>query len=520
MTVPEIVVPETIAAREERSKLQVHWRRLDIFLFLLCTLVGLDTIGAVAKNGAQGFTWLVFLGVFFFLPYGLLAAELGSSFPEEGGPYIWTRLAFGRLAGGIAAIFYWVSDPIWVGGSLALTALAAVNTFLVPLHGAGQYVFALAFIWLTIGSAIISLKWGKWLPNVGAWARVGVLVFFTISVALYALRHGLHGFALHDFAPSYAVFIAAAPVLAFNYVGFELPSTAGEEMENPQRDVPKMAAWSALGTILLYGVPILAILLVLPPSKVTGLGGLLDAVKTVFTVYGGHVAPDGTVTLEGAGKLLGQLAAVCFVLGTMSSGSAWIMGGDRMLAVAAYDGAGPRVLGRFSPRFGTPASVNLLSGVTATLTMLLAFGLSHGSAQKYFSAVLGLAISTQMIAYLLIFPAFVRLRYTHAHVPRPYRVPGGMAGARLCGVLSTFWALLATIGLVWPGFGLGWFGSAGDPDSALPGGFAGQRGQYELTQIVPLVFFLLLGVVFYALGRPTREKSVVAVEASPAITGS
>ena len=50
-------------------------------------------------------------------------------------------------------------------------------------------------------------------------------------------------------------------MLAFNYVGFELPSAAGEEMENPQRDVPLMAAWSAVGALLLYGVPILAILL-------------------------------------------------------------------------------------------------------------------------------------------------------------------------------------------------------------------------------------------------------------------
>ena len=40
------------------------------------------------------------------------------------------------------------------------------------------------------------------------------------------------------FSPTYAVFIAAVPVLFFNYVGFELPSTAGEEMKNPQRDVP------------------------------------------------------------------------------------------------------------------------------------------------------------------------------------------------------------------------------------------------------------------------------------------
>jgi amino acid transporter len=34
------------------------------------------------------------------------------------------------------------------------------------------------------------------------------------------------------------IFIAAVPVLIFNYVGFELPNAAGEEMKNPQRYVP------------------------------------------------------------------------------------------------------------------------------------------------------------------------------------------------------------------------------------------------------------------------------------------
>ena len=497
----------TRAAWEERGKLQSHFGRRDILFYLICTLVGLDTIGAVAKNGAQGFTWLAFLGVFFFLPYGLLTAELGSAFTDEGGPYVWTRLAFGRLTGAITAVLYWVSNPIWAGGSLCITAVTAFGDFVTPLHGAAKYGFALGFIWLTVGSAIVSFKIGKWLPTVGAWARIIVLSFFTVSVGIYAARHGVHGFHARDFSPTYAVFIAAVPVLVFNYTGFELPSAAGDEMTHPQRDVPAMVGWSALWALLLYGVPILSVLLVLPTGAVTGLGGFLDAVKAVFTVYGGMVAPGGAVTLMGWGKVLGELAALAFLLATLSSGSAWLMGADRILAVAAYDGAGPRALGRFSARFGTPLTVNLLSGAVATTTMLLAFRFSQGSAEKYFSAAIALAISTETLAYLAIFPAFLRLRRVRADAPRPYRVPGGRAGAWVCGGLTTLWAWLATVGLIWPGFGIGWFGTAGRGDDALPGGFAHQRLAYELIQNVPLALFVLLGLLFYRLGRPTREEA-------------
>src|SRR5437879_5638582 len=85
----------TAAALEERAKLKKHFGRFDIFFFLICTLVGLDTLGAVSSDGAQAFTWLAVLGVCFFVPYALLTAELGSAFHEEGGAYIWTKLAFG-----------------------------------------------------------------------------------------------------------------------------------------------------------------------------------------------------------------------------------------------------------------------------------------------------------------------------------------------------------------------------------------------------------------------------------------
>jgi amino acid transporter len=86
----------TTDALQEKKKLRKHFARFDIVFFLICTLVGVDTLGAVASNGPQAFTWLIFLAILFFVPYALLTSELGTAFPEEGGPYIWTRLAFGR----------------------------------------------------------------------------------------------------------------------------------------------------------------------------------------------------------------------------------------------------------------------------------------------------------------------------------------------------------------------------------------------------------------------------------------
>ena len=409
----------------------------------------------------------------------------------------------------VNSVIYWISNPIWVGGSLTIVSFAAIEEFFGTVAGAWKYVYAVAFIWFTIGTAIVSLQYGKWVPTLGAWARGLMLAFFVISVIVYAAKHGVHGFGGHAFLPTYAIFIAVVPVLFFNYAGLEVPSAAGEEMTNPRRDVPFAVLWSGASDVLAYGIPILAILIVLPASQVSGLTGFLDAVKAVFTVYGGHVAADGTATLTGAGLVLGRLAAVVFIFALASAGTTWIMGADRAEAVASVDGGGPGALGRFSARFGTPIGMNLLSGLVATVLMVAAFQITGANSSRYFEAVLGLTISTTTISYLFIFPALVKLRYSRPDVERPYRVPGGMAGAWICSVMPTFWALLATVALLWPGFGVNWFGAGGNPNDSLAAlSFSHERLQYELSQIVPLLVIVVIGVVFYLLGSRTRKQEV------------
>ena len=72
----------------------------------------------------------------------------------------------------------------------------------------------------------------------------------------------------------------------------------------------------------------------------------------------------------------------------------------------------------------------------------------------------------------------------------------------------TFWALLATVALIWPGFGVNWFGAGGNPNDSLADlSFSHQRLQYELTQIVPLAVIIGVGALFYFLGGTTRREA-------------
>jgi amino acid transporter len=353
---------------------------------------------------------------------------------------------------------------------------------------------------------VLSFRIGKWITTVGAFARFALLGLFTVSVILYGAQHGVHGLSGSAYLPTAGGFVALVGVLLFNYVGFELPSSAGEEMKDPKRDVPYAIVRSAIASFLLYAVPILGILLVLPTEKVTNFGGLVDALKTVFTVYGGSVTADGTATLDGAGAALGGLGAILFVLCVLTSGVTWIMGSDRALAVSGYDGAAPRFLGVLNAKLGTPVRVNVFSGIVATLVLILAQVITQGDAAKFFGAVLGVTISTTLISYLLIYPALWRLRVTRPEVERPFRMPWHRGLTVVLMILLAF----TVVQLIAPGALFDWFG----PDFRPEGWKASEAGLYLATELLPVLVFIGVGVLFWRLGKRTRIENAAAEAAA------
>jgi glutamate:GABA antiporter len=491
---------EPTSAGTERLKLRRELRRLDTIFFLISAMVAVDTIGAIAIGGPQAFTWLIVLFVTFFIPSALASAEMGAAIPVEGGAYVWVRTAFGRFAGALTSLLYWVGTPMWLGGSLTVVAIAVYGSFYSPLSTVGQLVFGIIFIGGATIGAVIPLKFGKWLPSSGAIGQIGLLIVFTISAVVYGTKHGFHGIAVDDFAPSFPVFIAIVPILLYSFVGIELPSSAAEEMVDPRRDIPVAIGRAGLGQLAMYAVPILAVLLVIPVDQLSSLHGLIDAMKTVFSVYGGSVEADGAVTLTGVGAVFGTVGAAVFIWVLFASGTAWIMGAGRSQAAACLDGAGPAVLGRVSERTGVPVIMGLVSGAVSMVTMIAYLIATSGDGQKFFSVGLTVAVAMIVLAYLLIFPAFVALRIRRPDLERPFRVPGGIGVAWCVSIIATGWALLATVCLLWPGFG------TSDPDASLPAGFEGQRATFELLVLTPVAAMIPLCAVLYAFGRPADRK--------------
>jgi glutamate:GABA antiporter len=496
----------TQATLDEKKKLKKEFSFFDMIFVTIAAIIGIDTLGAVSSNGGQALTWLLISAVTFLVPYGLLTAELGSTFTQEGGVYEWVKMAFGRIPASMAAMLYWISNPLWVGGTLSVTAIAAIKIF---WFGSASYLFggnqtvnaiveiviALAFIWGVTWSAILSLRVGKWLSVFGSYAKFGLFGVFVLLALVYFFgghSTGAH-ITLSEMVPhNFSLIVSGIlPVLIFNWVGFELQNGAGEEMKDPQRDVPRTLIRAGFVAVLGYAIPITVILFTLSKSDLSNASGFLNSYKIVASVLPTQLA-----------TILGWIVALAIVLALASSGGTWIIGADRTYAIASLDRTAPVVLGRFSGRYGTPIAVNTMSGITASVAMVTAIIINSfgtGSITTLFTLVFGFVISTTTLSYLFIFPAYLRLRYKYPNVHRPYSVPGGMIGAFVVTILPLAYAAIASFFILIPG------------DSTIAASGV-DRKTYELTQFIPLLVIVALTVVFYIWGQSEKRNHDVVVE--------
>lgn len=494
------------ATLEEKKKLRKEFNYFDMIFYTISALIGLDTLGAFSANGEQALTWAIIAAVAFLLPYGLLTAEIGSTFTQEGGMYEWCKLAGGRFFAAIGAMLYWISNPLWVGGSLSVAAIAAIKLF---WFGSLSYKFggsngidavvemaiALVFIWGTTWCAIMSLKFGKWLSVFGSYIKLALLALFVVLALVFIISGKSHGANLNpaNLIPSNFNLIVSVllPIIIFQFVGFELQNGAGEEMHNPQRDVPRAIIRSGIIAVVAYAAFLIFILLALPKSQLTNVGGFLSAYQSVDTVLPGSVA-----------TVLGWLVGLAFVLAVASSGGTWIIGADRTYAISSLDRTAPRFLGRFSGRYGTPIAVNTMSGIVATVTMAVAisiteFAASGGQLAALFTVVIGFTISTTTLSYLFIFPSYLILRYKYPNVHRPYKVPGGMVGAWIVTLFPFAFAAIGSYFILIP---------ATISVSGI------DKTTYIVTQFVALAVIFLLAAIFYVWGHLEQRNTDVVVE--------
>ena len=410
--------------------------RADLLLFSVSAILTIDTLASAASLGVSWFGWWALTMVVFFVPYGLITAELGAAWPGEGGLYVWVREALGPRWGSLAAWFYWINNAYWVP-SVYMVFAGTFHAIFLRAHlpaalqdGSGatwlQAGIAIVVTWLTVAIGVVRLQVSKWVPNVGAVVKVAIFVVLggLGMLSLAAGNRPANVFSWSAIAPDLGESLRFLPVLVYNVLGFELMSSAGEEMRDPQRDVPRVILHSGLLISVVYMLGVAGILISVPVAELSLVTGTWDALAALGKPWGAWA--DGLVLAMGIGFLYACVANIV----------TWSLGVNRVAAAAAAEGALPSALGRLHPRYNTPHRAFVIMGVISTVLLLGNAALSSSSASNVFWMLFKLSGLCFLISYLMVFPAFAILRRTRPGQPRPYRVPGGLgvarAGALVC----------------------------------------------------------------------------------------
>jgi len=268
---------------------------------------------------------------------------------------------------------------------------------------------------------------------------------------LHAADFHVSGFDFH--------LVSSFGVVCFALVGLELASVMGDEIRDPRRTVPGAVVWGGVISGVLYVGATLAVLLALPAKDIGAVQGIIQAVS--------HMA--NTVTIGWVVRPI----AVLLTLAIAGTTSAWLAGSARIPFVAGLDNYLPAALGKLHPRFATPYIALIVQGLVSCAVLAMSF--MGSTVEQGYKVLLLLAVVLQLIPYLYIFLALIRLAasptYVRARYSRPTLWAAGLSGL----IVTAVGVVLAFV----------------PPDGSEP------IGRFETKMIGGTVFFLLLAAFFF-----------------------
>ena len=416
----------------------------DMTLFTVCAILVIDTLAASAKVGVSSISWWIITFVFFFVPYGLIVAELGAAYPGEGGIQQWIRRAFGDKWAGRTVWYYWVNVALWMPSVYILFAGMFAQLFAPEMGLWAKIGIGVVMTWITVGVGIASLANSKWVPNVGAVVKAAIMLIMGIGGIWVASTRGFaNEITLSTLTPGWDVGLAFLPVVVYNFLGFELMSGAGAEMKNPARDVPVAIVVAGLAIVAFYLLATFGILVALPVEQIGLIEGVLD---TVSKLLGESEFAKIATMVIGIGALYTFFANMV----------TWTLGANRTAQAAATDGELPAVFATLHPTYQTPLGAFLWTGIVSTVVIVL-YGFMASTAEDLFWSLFAFSSIVFLLPYLLVFPAFLRLRSKDGGTPRPYRVPGGTGFLTLVAAICLIFIAQAILFFVWvPGEPVDW----------------------------------------------------------------
>jgi amino acid transporter len=470
--------PNASEVKHQLRRVMGFW---DVLLFCIATVLGPRWIAAAASNGQSSISLWILAALLFFVPTAFVVVELSTRFPEEGGLYVWTKMAFGDFHGFVAGWTYWIYTIFYFPGLLMASAamaayiggsgtarLAENQRFLV----AGSLVLLIVAVWLNI----IGLHIGKWLQNAGGVGTyVPLLMIVGVALWLWERQGSVTHFTWAAMLPHWNWdTVNFWSQIAFAFTGLELVSALSEEVREPQRILPK-AIFASGGLIaVIYIAGTVAILTMIPADVVDPKSGVFQAITT-----GSNALRIGIV---------GVIAALLVTVGNAGGVGSTVAGISRVPFVVGIDRYLPSWFGKIHPKWKTPHLSILVQAALSAVVLL--FSQFKATERTAYVVLVSAAIVLYFIPFIYMYAAVIKLAWKEDREKNKDAVliPGGKAGVCFCGILG----LLAVI--------------AGIFFSLIPPGEETNKLLFEVKVVGGSLGTIAVGLVLYYRGARLRAK--------------
>ena len=403
--------------RQARSAVKKAGLLYFVFVMFAYVTGGPFGMEEMVTTSGPGMTLVYLLVIPFFwcIPVSLVAAELTTAIPVEGGFYRWVRAAFGDFWGFLAGWWNWTASWL-LGASYAVLFTDYVAIYFPWMVGWKHYLVSVALIALL---AYVNIRGIQMVGVVATVLEVSVLAPVLLLCVVAATKWRFHPFhpMIPPHVPTFQVFGVGLALGLWLYSGYEQCSSVAEEIENPQRSYPRALAIVVPLSVATYFLPAL--------FSLAALGNWREWNTAYLPTAGSLIG----------GSWLGFLLTIAAMLGNVSLLNATVLTSTRMPSSMAEDGYLPAFFAGKHGKFGTPWIAILLSSVVYAL---LSF--------QTIAQLLTIYVWLRILVTVLTVLAAWRLRKLQPELQRPFRIPGGAGGLGYVVIAPLVMSVVALVG--------------------------------------------------------------------------
>ena len=308
------------------------FKLFEAILAMVCVILVTEACSPTAAIGNSQYFWWLFLLIFFFIPYGLISCELGTTYEDERGIFSWVKRAFGTKWASRVSYYYWVNFPIWIASITVLVVEILEKIFLTSFILPIKLLIEIIFIGIVCLFGITRLSRHKKLINFGTIIKVLLMLLIGIIGVYTALTKGSRTtFELKSFFPKFNLeSLSFISVIIFNFIGFEILATFRKQIKNPQREFPKIVLISGIIISLFYMLASFGLSVAIPKEKLSLSMGLIESYEILLGVNGG---------------LIINIISILFIITLFVSLLSWFEGVSIQTKAASDENCFPKIFG-------------------------------------------------------------------------------------------------------------------------------------------------------------------------------